>query len=104
MADEPTPRFHVDRLPRALEQIKELAAKAKQRSLTNEFLDGLEDAVSRIGAGPLEWGDPTYHTQVGNGVVCRGISWPVIVYYVVFEAHRSVVVLDVLPYPGAGLD
>lgn len=96
--------YRVDQLPRVLQQIRDLVAKARPFGLVTTLLKSLTSALDHLKSDPLGWGDPAYRTQTAGGIVCRGISRPIVVYYVVFESSKSVIVLDIFPFPGDGLD
>jgi hypothetical protein len=46
---------------------------------------------------PLEWGDPEYHTKQPGGLVCHGIIDPLFVRFVVYEAQKVVVIINLTP-------
>jgi hypothetical protein len=81
-----------------------LAEKASKAGSLKQLKEALRFVAGQLHNSPRDWGDPLRDTKKKDGVVCRGIRSPVIVQYAVYDNERVVIVLDVLPYPGTGLD
>jgi hypothetical protein len=59
--------------------------------------------IDQLSNNPLDWGDPLHHTRTAGGVVCRGITWPLCVHFVVFEPLQIVIITNITPLPESPL-
>jgi hypothetical protein len=96
--------YRVDRFPKVTEQVKSLAAKAKDLGSLKRFVSALKEIVVNLQTRPLEWGDPLYRTKKAGGIVKCGILTPLVVHYAVYEAERVVQIIDLKPLPKSELD
>lgn len=95
--------FKVDRMPAVNQEIHQLAERAKQRRIWHSYFDALNGIVDQLTNRPLEWGDPLHRTKTPGGVACRGICWPLLVHFVVFDSRRIVIITHITPLPGSPL-
>ncbi len=96
--------YQVDRLPRVLSQIRELAKRAAKAGVQQLYLDSLMESVRKLREGPLSFADPVYNTQKEGGVTCHAIEGPLVVHCVVYQIEKVVLVLDIKPLPGSKLE
>jgi hypothetical protein len=75
--------FKVDRMPAVDHQIRELAERSKSRRIGHAYVDALNRVIGQLTNDPVNWGDPLHHTKTAGGIVCRGITWPLCVHFVV---------------------
>jgi hypothetical protein len=83
--------------------MRELAKRAKLLRIHAAYLDSLRSMVEQLENRPLEWGDPEYRTKLPGGIVCHGITWPLIVRFAVYEARNSVIIFNIAPLPNTPL-
>ena len=95
--------FDLEETQQARQQLWTLASTAAARGVLREYVAAVTDAVQQLRTRPLEWGDPDYRTRKQGGYVCHGLSGPLIVTYVVFEAERYVCILRVRALPSSPL-
>ncbi len=87
--------YRLDHVIAAKEQIRAIAAIAKQAGKLRQFTDILKKAVHLLQADPHGWGDPEYRSASVDGLVCHGILRPVVFRYVIYEQVGGVVLLSV---------
>lgn len=86
--------YRVDATPKVKQQIQELRKLAKHRGMVGNYVSALRKLVDALEQAPLDWGDPQYRTQQQGGLVCQGISNPLLVHYAVYEQEKSVLIID----------
>jgi hypothetical protein len=104
MSEPAPPLYRVDRLPIVLAAIRSLGKRAVRLGVRQVFIESLKRIINDLGATPLQWGDPEYHTVHEGGTVFHGIRFPLFVRYAVYEAERIVVIIEVTALPGSRLD
>jgi len=97
------PPFDIEETSLAKQQLRVLAKNALAGGKLQILASAFTHAVQQLRTRPLEWGDPEYRTRKQGGWVCHGISRPLVISYVVFEAERYVCILSVKAY-GSVLD
>jgi len=85
-------------------QISQLYQRADTEQQRRQFLHAIREILKELEQNPTTWGDPLYRTHSYNGVVYRRLSFPILVYYVVFEKDRIVLINRIDPHPGSFLD
>jgi hypothetical protein len=96
--------FHVDYVPRVGSQIGALAERAAPWGMKAGVLDVLAEIVEKLKSDPCRFGEPSHHAKHKGGVVYNGILDYLRVHFVVFEAERTVILLDLIPMPGSIFD
>lgn len=96
--------YKIDHLNHVPERIRALNSKAKDKGLVPLLDQALHRVAELCRTKPTEWGDPVRNTILPGGTIYRGIVKPLVVHFVVFEKERSIIILDVLPFPRSGLD
>jgi hypothetical protein len=104
MSSDPEGKYTVDRVPEVNKQIRELARKAKAKDSLKKYLNALESTLQKLERDPLGWGDPEYHPQSEGSTVCHGISGPLYVRFVVFDAEGVVIILQLRAMPNSILE
>jgi hypothetical protein len=89
------PAYRVDVIPRAEEQLRELAAEAKRQKKAKEVATALQEVLTRLEDSPLDFGEPLRNTAKEGGVVRHAIVRPVSVHFAVYAAERVVLLLEV---------
>jgi hypothetical protein len=83
------------------EQIKSLAAAASTLGIRELYRDSLLKIFDELANRPLEFGDPEYRMNFVDGVICHGVLQPLLVRYAVFEAVRTVQIIEIKAFPGS---
>jgi len=96
MAEKKSP-YRIEHLPAAKEAVIRLADRAIAAGIYEDFIRALDMAFEQLQTRPIEWGDAEWSTRKPGGRVFHGISEPLIVKYVVFEAERYVCILNIKP-------
>jgi len=100
---EKKPGYKVDFLPAVKESMFHLAARAAAIGIHEEYVRATRSIIEQLQTRPIEWGDPEWSTRKPGGRVYHGISEPLIVQYVVFEAERYVCIRSINPLPHSPL-
>src|SRR5947208_203704 len=89
--------YKVDRMPAVNLQMRDLADHARARRIHRAYADALREMLNELQTHPLEWGDPEYNMKHPGGIVCRGIAWPILVRYAVYENEKVVMIFEIRP-------
>ena len=81
-----------------------MAAKASASGIKRQFFDALDFIIEQLKNRPDGWGDPEWHTRQPGGVVYHGFHPLLVARYVVFEAERLVILLNLKAMPRSVLD
>ena len=103
MASEPA-QYLVKHLPAAIQQFRELDAKAKASDIRGVLHDAMLQTMQRLAKDPLGSGDPECRTRKKNGMYCHTVVPPIVVNYVVYEDEKAVLIWKIKPVPGSLLD
>lgn len=87
--------FKVDRTPAVNLQMRDLSDRAILAHIHVAFSDALKEMLHELQTEPLEWGDPMYNAKHPGGIVCRAITWPLLVHYTVYQNERVVIIFDI---------
>ncbi len=87
--------YKLDKAPAVKEQVKDIAAIAKQAGSLRALIALVEEAASRLQSDPSGWGDPEYRAKHVNAVFYHAMLRPLAFRYVVFEEARSVLILNI---------
>jgi hypothetical protein len=104
MDQNQNPVYKVGLLSRVNKQIRDLSEQGKLKGVNEALIAALKKVRDFCKEKPIEWGDPVRRTTREGGMVCRGICKPIVVEYAVFESDRTVIVLDIFPFPNCGFD
>src|SRR5262245_44112445 len=104
MPAQPGPPYRVVWSERIREAVRRMSRKALQIGLGKQLLSALKHITQALALEPLAWGDPYFRMKASRLVLHHGTRWPVHVYYGVHEERPLVLVKDILPLPGSGLD
>ena len=96
--------FAIGQLPIVLSQVRTLAQKAMATGALRELRTAVVAMIEELRTRPLQWDDPESHPRKQGSLVCHGIVSPLFVRYVVYEPERVVIVLEIRPLPGSGLE
>jgi hypothetical protein len=91
------PKYNVDHLSEAAEQLHALAQRAVTLGLGQELAKALKEVVSNLESAPLLCGEPQFHTQLAGGVVRHAVINGLSVGFVVYENQHIVVVMKIAP-------
>lgn len=84
--------YKIDQSTGVLEQIGAIKAIAKKEGQFAKLVAIMKEAIRRLEMDPHGWGDPQYKAKTVDAVAYRGILWPVVFEYVVYDQIHGVVV------------
>ena len=96
--------YAVDRFAHVDAQISALGKRAKAKGILADYIRALEKILDELENQPLDWGDPAYHPHHEDSTVCHASVGPVYVEYVVFEAEKVVMIMQIKAMPSSILD
>jgi hypothetical protein len=93
--------YSVGQLPDVLRRLHQIKEKTIALGIAREVADALKIVVDKLRADPAASGDPEYHPVQPRSCVYHLIRDPLYVRYVVYEAERAVLLLEIRPLPNS---
>jgi hypothetical protein len=84
------PRYRVEALAAATEQLKRLYHKAQALGIEQRFVTSLKTILRRLAEDAEEFGEPSYELAAAGQQVRMGGNGPLFVTYAVHPPSRSV--------------
>ena len=91
------PEFRVARMPRVVQQMRDLAKRAASFGIKAELIAAFESLDRQLRSAPMALGEPVHKTKKRGGLVCVGVIEPISVRFAVFKREKVVFLLDVHP-------
>jgi hypothetical protein len=92
--------FDVHNLPRANDQLRRLARRAKVLGIGPQLARELRQVYRQLLTSADVWGEPTYNTHLPGGQVRLAIDGGLSIEYVVFRQQRVAWIHSIVPLFG----
>lgn len=89
--------FTLTTMPRADQQVRDLIVRADAIGFRNDLIDALKSIADQLRTEPTKGADPAHRTRKKGGMVYGLVVEPIFVRFAVFEAEKTVFLLDVKP-------
>jgi hypothetical protein len=100
----PPAKYRVDLPQTVLDQFRILALRAIRKGLLSSFIAAVREMNLNLERRPAAWGDPMFLYPVLGWLQYQRAVGPLYLCYCVDEAHQTVYVKLVLPFPSRGLE